>query len=116
MHTALLRQSFDLNHAGLAKSCSEVGKEVVIVHERSGKGSNIGGRICNRSILTYLSLHHRSSSRHPQPIGSTRWQLPLSLIPSEALTTEHLPSSLTPHAMPSPLPSSNNLRASLHNV
>ena len=69
---AALGQSFDLHQIAFAEMCPEEGREPVIVHGRSGKGSNTGGRICTRRILTHIRhFFHRASSRHPQSFSST---------------------------------------------
>ena len=51
-----------------------------------------------------------------RPTGAPDDRSPSALILPMAYTTDHLPSSLTPHAIPTPLRSSNKLNLSLHHV
>lgn len=117
-------QSLDLHKTGFSALCLEESRESVIVHVRSGEQGNksIGRRICNRMIFISSESLVTSSAilywLQALTNGSTRWQvsLSLSLIPSKAFTTEHLPSSLTPHAKPTPSRSSNKLKLLLHDA
>lgn len=99
------RQSLDLHQNESEALRSGEGRESIIVHVRSGGQGNIGGRICNWKILHLSSESLITSSAilywlQALTNGSTRWQvsLSLSLIPSNALTTEHL--SLLTHSLP----------------